>query len=66
MADVWIDGVYVGYCIEVRYAEITRDNLERAWPQSCHLWPPERLTELEQANQWRPTAENEAMAYRGL
>lgn len=62
MGDVWIDGVWVGRCLEVKYAEITRANVEKAMPPSCYLWLPERLSELEAAARWRPVAENEARA----
>ena len=61
MADVWIDGVWVGCALEVKYAKINRENLEKI----CPLWPPESLSELERANHWRPVAKNEAKALEG-
>lgn len=57
--EVYVDGRLIGY-IAIQRAEFSVDNLHKI----CPLWPPERLSELEQANHWRPVAENEVRAPR--
>lgn len=64
MGEVWINGVHVGYTLEVKvkYAEVSHESLHRI----CPMWPPDSLSELERANHWRPVAENEARVPRPL